>query len=122
MRLLVLLLLGLQINAYAQSSDKKFESSEHLLAACNAGVRAIDGDRTAPALDWNICVGYITGFLDGLLSERVNAKFICVPEKVTLGQLARVMVKHFEENPNTLHLHRVMGIEEALVRAYPCRK
>jgi hypothetical protein len=33
MRLLVLLLLGLQINAYGQSADK-FESSEHLLAAC----------------------------------------------------------------------------------------
>src|SRR5688572_16183181 len=108
MRLLVLLLLGLQINAYAQSSDRKFESSEHLLAACNAGVRAIDGDRTAPALDWNIWVGYISGFLDGLLSERVNAKFICVPEKVTPGQLARVMVKHYEENANTLHRQTVM--------------
>jgi hypothetical protein len=121
MRSLLLLLLGLQLNAYGQSADK-FESSEHLLAACKAGVRAIDGDRTAKATEWNICVGYISGFLDGLLSERVNAKFICVPEKVTLGQLAQVMVKHFEENPNTLHLHRVMGIEEALVRAYPCRK
>ncbi|HET9942600.1 MAG TPA: Rap1a/Tai family immunity protein [Terriglobia bacterium] len=121
MRSLLLLLLGLQLNAYGQSADK-FESSEHLLAACKAGVRAIDGDRTAKATDWNICVGYISGFLDGLLSERVNAKVICVPEKVTLGQLARVMVKHLEENPNTLHLHRVMGIEEALFRAYPCRK
>jgi hypothetical protein len=56
------------------------------------------------------------------MSERVNARFICVPEKVTLAQLARVMVKHLEANPDTLHLHRVMGIEEALVRAYPCPK
>jgi hypothetical protein len=121
MRLLLLLLLGLQINAYGQSADK-FESSDHLLAACKAGVRAIDGDRTAKALDWNICAGYISGFLDGLMSERVNARFICVPEKVTLAQLARVMVNHLEANPDTLHLHRVMGIEEALVRAYPCPK
>ena len=123
MRIVFLLLaIGLQGIAYGQSGDRKFESSEHLLAACKAGVRAIDGDRTASALDWNICVGYISGFLDGLLSERVNAKFICVPEKVTLGHLAGLMVKHLENNPNTLPLHRVMGIEEALVRAYPCRK
>jgi len=121
MRLLLLLLLGLQINAYGQPAHK-FASSSHVRAACKAAVRAIDGDITAEALDWNICAGYISGFLDGLLSERVNARFICVPEKVTLGQLARVMVKHLEDNRDTLHLHRVMGIEEALVRAYPCPK
>jgi hypothetical protein len=46
----------------------------------------------------------------------------CVPDKVTIGQAIRVIVKYVNDHPNNMHLDfKVLG-EAALKQAWPCQK
>ncbi len=45
---------------------------------------------------------------------------ICIPAGVTLGQLIRVVVKHFEDHPEILHKDAYFSTILALGIAFPC--
>src|SRR5688572_27192658 len=113
MRLLVLLVaLGVQTTAHGQL--RSFKSSEDLLTACKVGIRVMEGDATAYVGDSGICIGYINGYLDGIAAGPLANRVFCIPSEVTMGQLARVIVKFLSDHPNALHLERQVGIMAAL--------
>lgn len=76
------------------------------------------------------CIGYLEGGLTGLELANDAAKKMkppvalgfCLPDKVTNGQMARVLVSYLERNPARLHEPTLGLYLRALVEAFPCGK
>ena len=77
------------------------------------------------------CVGYITGSADGLRNgnvfgqvlagrEEETLDFICVPERVTAGQMKDVVVSYLASNPSERHENASVLVAKALLRAWRC--
>ena len=98
-------------------------NSESLLRECSAAVRYMDGDKSRRLFDdLNNCIAYLQGFRDGLDTTNATGTVVCVPAEATPGLLARVVVKHLQDNPGQLQRDRMYGIFAALVVRYPCPK
>jgi hypothetical protein len=70
------------------------------------------------------CMAYINGANDShVLTQTLNKldSFYCIPEKVTLGQTAKVVSKYLENHPEVLHERAVDHVFVALMRAFPCK-
>ena len=82
------------------------------------------GDATAVNIArGNECVGYLAGitgahrvFVDWKLMERGW----CLPKDVEIKQLARVVTKYLQENPQELHLDAGGLVVTAIGIAFPC--
>ena len=105
-------------------------SGSDLLDRCNSAPPKV-GDRIdAGAIKTvsqsNRCWGYIAGVVDayeavagaGLLN---TPQMFCLPDKVTFGQLEKVVRKNLEDNPAHLHEPAAALVLSALRDAYPCR-
>lgn len=96
-----------------------------LLTACRKAVALAD-DVTLEAADlmraaW--CTGYLGGFLDGLkiMGWKGGATKVCLPSQgIVNEQLARIVVKHLEANPEKLHQSGRTLVVVAIARAFPC--
>jgi len=127
---LILALILIFYPAFANGEVKNGGDGNELLIYCGAAIELaekIDDRIDAIILDaykGGFCHGIIRGvwdmhdiYAEGLKSQ----KFFCVPKEVTLGQLARVVVKFLKDNPAILHENRTALIIMALKNAYPCR-
>lgn len=72
-----------------------------------------------------LCVGYIEGLLAGHSAGTYgvpeNRKF-CLPAGVTTDQIARLLARRMEANPQLEHLERLPFVMGSLVDAWPCGK
>lgn len=96
-----------------------------LLSHCQAAVRlSDDAAKQTPAtvLGGIGCMAYLQGLTQGNAVAQRGFAF-CLPEGARSGeQLARIMVKHLNENPEDLHLPAGILTTRALMKAYPCEK
>jgi hypothetical protein len=117
-----IVVLGLLASALAHAQPAR-DSSNDLLRKCNVALRAIDGNSPVDLgqkYDVFSCIGYVSGYRDAV----ANAQFLkpaCIPTAATSGQLLRVIVKHLQEHPQSLHLDASLGIHAALLHAFPCK-
>ena len=65
--------------------------------------------------------GYVMGATDGLTFVPPSRRWICLPGGVANEQVVRVVQKYLKENPETLHYLAQGQINNALVRAFPCK-
>lgn len=94
----------------ARAAD--FDTGNQLLAACSGSA----GDQVQ-------CYAYMDGLLQGLLFMSVRDKSqmpFCVPDGVTKGQAAEVVVKYLRENPEQRHIAASVMATVAMRRAFPC--
>lgn len=93
-------------------------------AGFDTGNRLYEDCRAANYFNRGYCGGYVTGIVDTLeaLQSRgvLPATALCVPEDATKGQLADVVLKYLEQNPERRHLEAGGLVPEALNRAFPC--
>ena len=70
------------------------------------------------------CGGYIVGIVDTIEALQARGKLpataLCVPDGVTKGQLADVVRKYLEENPQRRHADAGRLVPEALNAAFGC--
>jgi hypothetical protein len=90
------------------------------------------------------CVGYVEAIMDDLSATRLNLaiiatsgvtfsgpdeakqyaldslRFACIPEKATILQAIRVLVKWLREHPQRLHEPKSILTRDALKEAFPC--
>lgn len=64
------------------------------------------------------CLAYIKGIAD--FNMLIQKPMWCAPPEVTIGQLAKVVVKEVQVDPAFLHLPFVVLAREALAKNYPC--
>lgn len=74
------------------------------------------------AMSIGFCFGYMNGVSDTLvLLELTQRAKICLPERRTNVQLARVFVAWADKHPESHHKHPSIGVLEAMVEAFPCK-
>ena len=110
----------LPVHAYAADP-----SANRLLPGCKLIVSPPTGLTYAQAVAAGECLGMMHGMIETLpileqlqLAERT----ICVPERVTNGQLAQVVIKYIEANPANMHRSFVAQAFMAFLEAWPCNK
>jgi hypothetical protein len=47
---------------------------------------------------------------------------MCPPPEITNGQMAKIVIKYLQQNPEVLHLEATALTVSALRTAYPCKK
>ena len=75
--------------------------------------------------DFYACYGYITGFLGGADAAMLaggGKLTICLPPKVTNGQLHDVLVKWLQDHPDLRHLDGAVLTMTAFHTAFPCKE
>ncbi len=121
MKLLWLPVLGLVLVPPSFGAADAGTSGTLLLESCKAAEATQDaiakGGSAAPGTEYDI--GYCVGLVQGV--AYVSSSY-CSPEEVTISQDVRIVVKYLEENPEKLHLHAARLAEDALTKAFPCKK
>jgi len=112
--IITLLLLG----AITLQDDDATHRGQALKRSCASWVgnegQSVSAETAILAKD---CDSYVTGLADGL----IVANRICVPDEVTNGQTAAVVLKFLNDHPERLHERRRTLASEALIRAFPCK-
>ena len=62
-------------------------------------------------------MGYIQGVYDTLKSVTV-----CSPPGITVGQIERIVIKYFDENPEVWNISADRIVSAALSKAFPCKQ
>ncbi len=133
----LILLMTLAASASVQGPEFKvssrFGTAEQLVAACRKVENLEPGNMVAPSKEHygvGLCSGYIIGVID---AESYRAEVFrsfgqkearspeCVPETVTVTQLAKVIVKYGNDHPNELHTAAVDFVHGAFMSAFPCK-
>jgi hypothetical protein len=97
-----------------------------LFPRCKGLLRAMDsGDKShQAAFDSAYCGQYIAGFLDSRIFEgrERDRSTYCLPERFSIAQIARVIVKYLEDHPAKLHRDQGALVAESLMQEFPCTK
>lgn len=88
------------------ASAGTFENGNNLLAYCKA---------SAGTWESSYCLGFIAGVAD------TNSALLCVPNGVTLRQLADVVAKNLEKHPEARHFPAYDLTTAAILTDFPCR-
>ncbi len=124
--------------AFGSDHVVNINTGNDLINACK--VITYDVTRENDLANLAICIGYINGFIDGnvfgqalmgrkiygkespeIRKQYLKYKWLCIPQNVTSGQKARVVVKYLENNPGKLHLPAPIGVYSALLKNFPCK-
>jgi len=97
-------------------------TSLELLQWCEAGLGS-----NPDSFNLILCTSYITGVGEGYGTTLTHIypsrdRLICLPNNVTRGQAARVVLKYLKNNPETLHYLASYQTLVALQKAFPCKK
>jgi len=108
--------------ALLQQSASASESGTSLSRDCQAHER-IAANGTASGADYYFgahCVGYIDGFIDGILVISPSPP-IC-PVHASMGTMVKVYLAYVQQHPVLLDKPAYEGLFAALSDAYPCEK
>lgn len=110
---------------FAASASMAFADGNSFLSDCKVAIDAIEGRENIGRLhDATSCLGLLQGIRDmnDIYTMRLTKeqRLFCIPQKANVGQLARVAIKHLEDNPADLHLRETLLVTEAFIHAYPC--
>lgn len=106
---------------FASEQSLRYDGNE-LLRQCQDALS--DNADSVNLLNTGMCFGTITGVSDtvvGLQASKVMSPILCIPDGVTTGQMARIVVKYLEENPKDLNLKGATLAFAAIVTTYPCK-
>ena len=103
-----------------------FGDGNKLLTQCENALSINEGE--AAKVDSIARAGFCLGMMQGMTSmngyyQTLLGKkaLFCLPEGVTNGQAARVVVKYLKEHPEKLHEHESSLALWAFVEAFPCK-
>jgi hypothetical protein len=106
-------------------ADEKFDGNA-LLTACSASERVSEGVYQRgweESKDFYKCIFYMAGVVDtvDIIALAAGGKGgFCIPDGVTRGQTARVVVAYLKAHPKDLHTNGSILIMVALADSYPC--
>jgi hypothetical protein len=140
MRLLVLVFFALTCAAQMAGQEETVTvfggTGNDLLRHCSAVGSLKTGDNVAlndlakTKTSVGICLGYIAGVLDAyeslyamgrLKANTPSQKLYCLPPKVEMTQLIRIVIKDLQDSPATLHLPAGGLVLVAVKSAFPCK-
>lgn len=69
-----------------------------------------------------VLTGYVAAVYDAMSAEDKKRLEICVPSRVTLGQLMEVFAKFMKQNPEVWDKNASALVTVALMQSFPCPK
>lgn len=66
------------------------------------------------------CTGYLSGYIAGHSSALAKGKAYCLPEEVSISQIARVLTKRLETSPEFEHMPEISFVLGVLSGTWPC--
>lgn len=111
--------------ARADNGSNSFTGNT-LIRYCNLYVKRLNGDK---GLTWrqiasgDLCNGYVSGVLDGILAAQMNdhSSSLCLPHTVTYSQAGRVVSKWLDSHPSELNDYAGILVFRAFQEAWPCK-
>lgn len=98
-----------------------YETGGQVLAACEANPSK-GVEQLAASIH---CSGYVTGFIDGLLTEQatlpVEKQFLCIRE-VSGQETQTAVVKWLKSHPESTNDSARIAVLKALQASYPCQR
>lgn len=107
-----LMALGIATAEGAQS----FHSANAVLPGCKFLVAGAMGKNLSEAYDVGFCAGMVSAIV-----SLTTGPVMCVPSKVTQGQILQVILRYVEARPQRIHEEFGPLAIEALRDAWPCR-
>jgi Rap1a immunity proteins len=116
----------------AESDSSNANTGEQVLTECKQAMNFLDEgsdilQKDNAVADVGLCLGYLSGFrdshtADSLIINRIKPglNFYCMPDSVTPGQMARVVVKYLSDHPEVLHKSRPFVVLDSFMKAFPC--
>lgn len=124
LQLSLMVLLVSSVGFATNSKGASNKTGNDLLPSCSLAVDAADnkGLSTPQLMEAGNCLTYIEGFLDGYALGAVGGSPIaCLPEDVTVGQVARIVVKWMKDHPEKLNDAAPVCVLAALYNSFPCK-
>lgn len=109
----------------AVAADQQGGTGNELLVQCQNAVRGINSGVFKDPFDTGICFGTVSAVMSMATFYKTsvtNDIRICLPDNVTTGQAARIVVKFLQDRPELLNEDRSVLAWMALIRSYPCKK
>ena len=102
-----------------------FVTGNKLLGWCITSINVGNSTTNAQeALDTGQCQGYLMATSDTYNTWRsqgfISSDVYCMPHRVTVGQLERIVVKYLEARPEELHMSASSLVLTAYMQAFPC--
>ena len=110
MRLVKTLIISLSL-LYVDQSFAGFKSGNDLY------INMLDYNKPEAHYGGGVYLGYVIG-----LADVMDGVVWCSQDGVTAGQLAKIVGKFLEQNPQMLHLNADMLVVSALRQSFPCKK
>lgn len=95
-------------------AQKDITSGNYYLSAC----QAFATNNFSMAFESGQCAG----FLQAVISGTKNGGIVCIPSKVTLGQVAKVVVQYLENHPQILEQDFILLASYAVGATWPCTR
>src|SRR5690554_4115126 len=114
------LLILISFNSMAGQPDEHMYRSDRFADSCRKAIEFSGGSKSSnwkDALEAAECFGYLKGFFDGYNLAEIresDASAICIPDNVSLNQVARLVVKTSDDHPEIGHYDRWRLVEHAL--------
>jgi len=115
--ILVLVFVFLAPSIAVEQSTENIKDGNHLLRRCKEAAVAVERASwkdSHEAFDAGFCHGIIEGVV-------YTSNASCVPDDGTADQMARVVIKFLQDNPEKLNLNDAVLVELALSKAFPCQ-
>lgn len=96
-------------------AQAQYQNGNELFADCFA--------EASKAFQRAYCSGYVTGAADMLDTfQRSGAikRYVCFPERSTIGQIVDVAKRYLAEHPADRHLGAASLVLAAMAKAFPC--
>jgi hypothetical protein len=98
-------------------------SGNQMAANCRAFIS--ENTSTSQYYGAGVCAGFVSGVTNTLVMARIaspETTHICIPiDGFTMGQAARVLLKYFDDHPQTLNQDASLLALMAYKDAYPCK-
>jgi hypothetical protein len=110
--------------------DSDAVTGNELQRSCSVVVERMAGRQVDEYYKAGHCIGYLEGFRSGASAERsaqltvtraTPEPLYCVPDGVTNGQMAQVLMRYFQQHPADLHTDASFLLYFALMDAFPCQ-
>lgn len=130
--IVAVVLLAISVPSYPLDMAN-FGTARGLSDSCNAMLQVSRAELTNPIAPEDegaffaasgMCLGFIQGFRNGLYYAYSLglSPSICLPDGVTDDQIARVLIKKVEQNPEIEHLKAGPFLAVTLSATWPCPK
>lgn len=112
-------------SSQVMAAEQTGGTGNELLVQCQNAIQGINTGVYKNPFDTGMCFGTVSAVMTMATFYKTSVENdirICIPDGVTTGQGARIVVKFLQDRPELLNDDRSVLVWMALINSYPCKK